>query len=239
MDLSEGRALAMMRCAREIAAGRAELFDSDSDRRLLAIREIGPWTVQCLGLYGRGDPDSLPAGDLGFVKLVGRLAGLGRRATVEEVEEYFAPYAPFRGLAGAFALVGWHKAIAQGPAAAPGGLVRRRRRQQLVGEHLARVGDVGDQAVVGHPAGERRPLLAVHLAEGLPLRGRSSGRVASISARVSGGIEALAGVQDRFGRGPGVGDRVLGALGERRDEQAELRRSSSTRERSATSTSSS
>ena len=32
--------------------------------RLLAVREIGPWTVQCLGLFGRGDPDSLPAGDL-------------------------------------------------------------------------------------------------------------------------------------------------------------------------------
>ena len=40
------------------------------------IREIGPWTLQCLGLYGRGEPDSLPAGDLGYVKLVGRLAGL-------------------------------------------------------------------------------------------------------------------------------------------------------------------
>jgi hypothetical protein len=51
------------------------------------------------------------------VKLVGYLAGLGRRATVEEVEEYFAPYAPFRGLAGAFALAGWHKAMGAGPPA--------------------------------------------------------------------------------------------------------------------------
>ena len=114
MDLTEARALAMIRCAREVAAGRAELSDPGSDRRLLAIREIGPWTVQCLGLYGRGEPDSLPAGDLAFVKLVGHLAGLGRRATVEEVEEFFAPYAPFRGLAGTFALAGHHKAVAQG-----------------------------------------------------------------------------------------------------------------------------
>ena len=81
------------------------------------ISEIGPWTVQCLGLAGRGDPDSLPAGDLAYVKLVGHLAGLGRRATVEEVDEYFAPYAPFRGLAGAYALVGWHKAMGAGPPA--------------------------------------------------------------------------------------------------------------------------
>jgi DNA-3-methyladenine glycosylase II len=112
MDLTEARALAMIRCAREVAAGRADLSDPAADRRLLAIREIGPWTVQCLGQNGRGDPDALPAGDLAYVKLVGHLAGLGRRATVEEVEEFFAPYAPFRSLAGSFALAGHHKAVA-------------------------------------------------------------------------------------------------------------------------------
>jgi len=117
MDLSAGRSVAMIRCALEVVRGRAKLDDPSADRRLLAISEIGPWTIQCLGLHGRGDPDSLPAGDLAYVKLVGHLTGLGRRATVEEVEEYFAPYAPFRGLAGAYALVGWHKAMGTGPAA--------------------------------------------------------------------------------------------------------------------------
>jgi DNA-3-methyladenine glycosylase II len=117
MDLSQGRSLAMVRCAREVAKGRARLEDPDGDRRLLEISEIGPWTIQCLGLHGRGDPDSLPAGDLAYVKLVGYLQGLGRRATVEEVEEYFAPYAPYRGLASTFALVGWHKAMGAGPPA--------------------------------------------------------------------------------------------------------------------------
>lgn len=117
MDLSQGRSVAMVRCAREVERGRARLDDPDCDRRLLEISGIGPWTIQCLGLAGRGDPDSLPAGDLAYVKLVGYLAGLGRRATVEEVEEYFAPYAPFRGLAGTYALVGWHKAMGAGPPA--------------------------------------------------------------------------------------------------------------------------
>jgi len=100
MDLSLARSIALRAVAREIAAGRCDPADPGADRRLLAIPEIGPWTVQCLGLFGRGDPDSLPAGDLIYLKLVGRLARLGRRATVEEVEEFFAPYEPFRGLAG-------------------------------------------------------------------------------------------------------------------------------------------
>jgi DNA-3-methyladenine glycosylase II len=115
MDLSPGRSLAMIRCAREVAAGRVDLTDPASDRRLRAIREIGPWTLQCLGFHGRGDPDSLPAGDLAFVKLVGRLAGLRRKATVDEVEEFFAPYEPYRGLAATFALKGYHLGIEAGP----------------------------------------------------------------------------------------------------------------------------
>jgi len=114
-DLSAARALAMIRVAREVTDGRLDPADAADDHRLLRIREIGPWTIQCLGLYGRGEPDSLPAGDLGYIKLVGRLAGLGRRATIEEIEEFFRPYEPFRGLAGDFMLFAHHKAIAQGP----------------------------------------------------------------------------------------------------------------------------
>ena len=59
--------------------------------------------------------DSLPAGDLGYIKLVGRLAGLGRRASVAEVEEFYAPYEPYRGLVGSLTLAGLHRRVAQGP----------------------------------------------------------------------------------------------------------------------------
>jgi 3-methyladenine DNA glycosylase/8-oxoguanine DNA glycosylase len=102
MGLALRRAIALRAIAAEIASGRCDPAEPTADRRLLSVREIGPWTVQCLGLFGRGDPDSLPAGDLMYLKLVGRLARLGRRATVEEVEEFYAPYAPFRGLAAAW-----------------------------------------------------------------------------------------------------------------------------------------
>lgn len=104
LDLSPGRSLALRAVAGEVARGRCDPADPADDRRLLAVPEIGPWTVQCLGLFGRGDPDSLPAGDLIYLKLVGRLARLGRRATVEEVEEFYAPYEPWRGLAGLWSI---------------------------------------------------------------------------------------------------------------------------------------
>ena len=115
MDLAPNRAAALRRVAQAVADGRCRLNSPTAERRLLAIPQIGPWTVQCLALFGRGDMDALPAGDLGYIKLVGRLAGLGRRADVAEVEEFYAPYEPFRGLVGALTLAGLHRTVAAGP----------------------------------------------------------------------------------------------------------------------------
>jgi DNA-3-methyladenine glycosylase II len=115
MDLSGGRSVALRRLARDVASGRCDIATPASDVRLLATPQIGPWTVQCLALFGRGEADSLPAGDLGYIKLVGRLAGLGRRATVPEVEEFYAPYEPYRGLVGSLTLAGLHRVVASGP----------------------------------------------------------------------------------------------------------------------------
>jgi DNA-3-methyladenine glycosylase II len=115
MELVGKRAVALRRLAREVAAGRCRIDSPEDDRRLLAMPQIGPWTVQCLGLFGRNELDALPAGDLGYIKLVGRLAGLGRRATIPEVEEFYAPYEPYRGLVGALTLAGLHRLAAQGP----------------------------------------------------------------------------------------------------------------------------
>jgi DNA-3-methyladenine glycosylase II len=115
MELVGKRAVALRRLARDVAAGRCRIEDPGGDVRLLATPQIGPWTVQCLGLFGRNEFDSLPAGDLGYIKLVGRLAGQGRRATVPEVEEFYAPYEPYRGLVGALTLAGLYKLVPQGP----------------------------------------------------------------------------------------------------------------------------
>jgi 3-methyladenine DNA glycosylase/8-oxoguanine DNA glycosylase len=108
-DLSETRAIALVRAAREVAAGRVDLHAPDHERgwrRLRAIRGLGRWTAQTLALTGQGRLDQLPAGDLAYLKLVGRLrTGNPReRATEDEVAALFEPYAPWAGLAGIHAL---------------------------------------------------------------------------------------------------------------------------------------
>lgn len=109
-DLSAGRAVALVRAAREVAAGRADLRGPDHERcwrRLRAIPGIGAWTTEVLAIQGQGRYDQLPAGDLAYRKLVGRLRSGGNpaaRADEDEVRDFFAPYDGWAGLAGAHAL---------------------------------------------------------------------------------------------------------------------------------------
>ena len=108
-DLSAGRSLAMVKCAREVAAGRVDLRAPDHEagwRRLRAIPGIGSWTLEILALHGQGRHDQVPAGDLNLIKLVARLRSGNphERATEDEVREYFAPYAPWGGLAAVYAM---------------------------------------------------------------------------------------------------------------------------------------
>src|SRR3954467_7149669 len=81
-----------------IRAARTGGFD---ERRLLAIRDIGTWTIEMLALHGLGRLDVVPAGDLGYLKLVGRLTTGNPRALADEdeVRGFFAPYAPWAGMA--------------------------------------------------------------------------------------------------------------------------------------------
>ena len=109
LGISGIRAIALVRVACEVAAGRVDLLDSDHERgwrRLRSIRGIGSWTTQKLALTGQGRLDQLPAGDLAFMKLVGRLrTGHPKaRASESEVVEFFSPYEPWAGLAGIYAL---------------------------------------------------------------------------------------------------------------------------------------
>jgi DNA-3-methyladenine glycosylase II len=100
-DLAAGRAIALVRCAREVEAGRVDLADAAAEERLRRVPGIGTWTLDMLALHGRGRLERLPAGDVGYLKLVGRLQTGNPRARVEEeeVRRYFEPYQPWSALA--------------------------------------------------------------------------------------------------------------------------------------------
>jgi 3-methyladenine DNA glycosylase/8-oxoguanine DNA glycosylase len=106
-DLPQHRAITLRRAAIEVARGRVDLDGTDHEagwRRLRAIPGIGDWTVEMLALMGQGRDDQLPAGDLGYLKLVGRITtGNPRaRADVPEVRGFFERYGAHQGLAGEY-----------------------------------------------------------------------------------------------------------------------------------------
>lgn len=114
-DLSASRAITLIKASREIAAGRIDVDTLDPVaqeegwRRLRRIRGIGTWTVEMMALTAQGRVDQIPAGDLGFIKFVGRALSGGdpyARASEDQVREFFAPYGVWQGLAGVYALRG-------------------------------------------------------------------------------------------------------------------------------------
>ena len=103
--LAPKRSIALVRAAREVASGRADLSQHEpSWSRLRSIPNIGNWTLEMLAVAGQGRDDQLPALDVAYLKFVGLTARLGRRATEDEVREFFAPYGEYAGLAGTYAL---------------------------------------------------------------------------------------------------------------------------------------
>lgn len=109
-DLSARRSIALVRVAREVAAGRIDLDRADREvawRRLLAVPTIGRWTVEMLAAHGQGRYDVLPAGDLNYLKLLGRWRSGGdpaARAEEAEVRALFERFGEWRGLAAKHAL---------------------------------------------------------------------------------------------------------------------------------------
>jgi 3-methyladenine DNA glycosylase/8-oxoguanine DNA glycosylase len=109
-DLAGRRAVALVRVAREVAAGRIDLERPEHEhawRRLLAVPTIGRWTVEMLAAHGQGRYDVLPAGDLNYLKLLGRWRSGGdpaARAEEAEVRELFERFGAWRGLAAKHAL---------------------------------------------------------------------------------------------------------------------------------------
>jgi DNA-3-methyladenine glycosylase II len=107
MDLAPSRALTLRSAAAEVASGRVDLLAADplpGWRRLRRIPGVGPWTLEALALYGQGHHDRVPAGDLGYLKLVGRVTTGNPKARVDEpaARAFFEPYGDWKGLAGEY-----------------------------------------------------------------------------------------------------------------------------------------
>jgi 3-methyladenine DNA glycosylase/8-oxoguanine DNA glycosylase len=112
-DLTQSRAITLRRVAVEVTRG-LDLDDHHAAwRRLARVPGVGPWTLEMLALQGQGRYDQIPAGDVGYLKLVGRvLTGNPRaRADISEVRGFFERYGEWRGLAGEYLRVtasrGW------------------------------------------------------------------------------------------------------------------------------------
>ncbi|PFG02981.1 DNA-3-methyladenine glycosylase family protein [Bacillus sp. es.036] len=62
---------------------------------LLPIRGVGPWTVECVLLFGLGRKDILPAGDVGIQNALMKWYQLPTKPSKEEVQAYRKKWSPY------------------------------------------------------------------------------------------------------------------------------------------------
>ncbi len=98
LGIEEARA----RVVREVAgrAGRLEeimsMSQGDAERRLLAVRGVGPWTAAQVMGSAWGDRDAIPVGDFHLPNTVSWALAGEPRATDERMLELLEPYRPQR-----------------------------------------------------------------------------------------------------------------------------------------------
>jgi len=74
----------------------------EAEASLVRMHGVGPWTADYTLLRGLRVADACPVSDMGLRQACGRLYGLGRNATVQEVGTYAEQWRPFRGYAAFF-----------------------------------------------------------------------------------------------------------------------------------------
>lgn len=103
---SSAKAETILRVARTVADGSLSL-DRERDaaqvsEELLAIKGIGPWTVNYVLLRGYGYPDCSLHGDVAVRAALHTLTRSDTRPTMPETERLLARYAPHRTMAAAY-----------------------------------------------------------------------------------------------------------------------------------------
>ncbi len=79
--------------------GLAELSATAVERRLLAIRGLGPWSAGYLMMRSLGLIDCVPVGDAALKRNLARFFGLPARPDAGETRRLMAPFSPHRSLA--------------------------------------------------------------------------------------------------------------------------------------------
>lgn len=91
--------------SRQIADGKLDLsrLEQQSDEEVMAellpLRGIGPWTAECLLLFGMGRPNLLPAADIGLRNAIRQVYGHDAQPTVETVRRIGQAWSPWRSYA--------------------------------------------------------------------------------------------------------------------------------------------
>ncbi len=102
---SRAKADTVLRLARLVHDGELDLAPGapvgELSAALLAVKGIGPWTVNYALLRGYGYPDCSLHGDVAVRTAIGRLQGAAEKPDIAAAERFLAQYAPHRTLAAA------------------------------------------------------------------------------------------------------------------------------------------
>jgi len=103
---SRAKAETLLRLARRVDDGELELRQDDDPARaaplLLAIKGIGPWTVNYTLLRGYGYPDCSLEGDVAVRSALGKLLGEAAKPDQARTQAWLARYRPHRTMAAAY-----------------------------------------------------------------------------------------------------------------------------------------
>ena len=95
----------MIATARLIASGALDLAAlrgmsaTRAERTLLAIRGLGPWSVNYLMMRALGFSDCVPLGDTGVTSALKSLLQLEERPDVDATRRLMGVFSPYRSLA--------------------------------------------------------------------------------------------------------------------------------------------
>lgn len=73
----------------------SSLSNEEVYKKLLPIRGVGPWTVECVLLFGLGRKNILPAGDVGIQNAIKKWFNLSTKPTKEELYSYHEKWSPY------------------------------------------------------------------------------------------------------------------------------------------------